>query len=355
MRVGVFVRIFAAIILLSGVLILLCSSAACEEVSPKEKIYSSLLASESQIDLSEFELGKAELIALMREILLESPELFYVSEKITYSHNKNGQIFTLTPTYTALGDDLDAQRKFYSDTIIRLLDGLRESASEGERALYIHDTLAARFDYDTKEENYDAYSLFADSRGVCQAYSLAFVALAHEVGLESKIITSDEMDHAWNIVQVDGEWYHIDVTHDDPISNISPSKTVLHQTFLRSDESMRDLGYYCYESPYVCDSKKFEYEGVGFIEKIKTAFTFQQNGCFITTDGGTKYRLDLSEAPALIPLPSGDIDGNSVADAIDLNMALTSTDFEKIRSIILSNIMKEVYLEEILKIRASRE
>lgn len=355
MRVGVFVRIFAAVLLLSGTIILLCSSAACEEISPKDKIYSALLSSESQIDLSEFGLDKTELISLMREIRLQSPELFYVSDKITYSHNKDGQILTLTPSYTARGDELDKQLKFYSDTIKNLLVDLKKSASEGERALYIHDTLAAKFDYDTKEKNYDVYSLFADGRGVCQAYSLAFVALAGEVGLESKIITSDDMDHAWNIVQVDGEWYHVDVTRDDPISDTSPSETVLHQAFLRSDESMRTIGYYGYESTAVCDSKRFETEGAGFLEEIKSPFAFNEYGCFITSADGIEYRLDLTEAPLLLPIPNGDIDGNGVADARDLNIALTSPDFEEIRSIILSNIMKKAYLEEILRIRSSRE
>ena len=355
MRVGVFLRTFAAAILLSGGLILLCSSAAGEEISPRDKIYSSLLAAEPEIGVSEFGLDKTELIKLLREILLDAPELFYVSGKVSYSHGANGRVLTLTPTYTATGDELDTQRKFYTDTVTGLLSALRESAGEAERALYIHDTLAAKFDYDVNYENYDAYSLFANGRGVCQAYSLAFIALARTVGLEARMITSDEMDHAWNILRIDGEWYHIDVTRDDPISDIAPSETVLHQVFLRSDGAMKALGYYGYQSPYTCDSGRFESEGKGLLENVTTAVIFSEYGCFATAKDGRKYRVELAKTPALTVLPSGDLDGNGVADAHDLQMAAGTPDFEEIRSIILSEMMKEVYLEEILRIRESRK
>ena len=355
MGIGVFLRTCAAAALITAAIFLLCSSATGEEVSPKDKIYAALLAAESEINVSELGLGKSELTDLMRQILLDSPELFYVSGKFSFSHTADGKILTLKPTYTASGDELDAQRKFYTDTITELLEGLREAASEAERALYIHDTLAEKFDYDVDYKNYDVHSLFVDGRGVCQAYSLAFIALSRKAGIEARTVTSEEMDHAWNIVRVDGKWYHIDVTRDDPISESAPSKTVMHQVFLRSDDAMATLGYHGYESPFACSDSRFEPEGHGILDGIEEAVTFSPHGCFIISNDGARYRIELSDAPTLVPLPDGDVDGNGVADARDLLLVHGSADFEEVRDIILAEMMKKVYMDEILRIRESRE
>ena len=349
MRVGVFVRALAACLLLSGILILLCSSAACEDaLSPTEYIYSALVACQSNIDVAEYALDRTAAVNILRDLLCNSPELFYVSGKISYSYGSDGQLLTLTPTYKATGDELDAQRKFYTDTLKEMLLGADTLQSDAELALYIHDAIVSKFDYDTD------YSLFHDGRGVCQAYSLGFIALCREVGLEAKTVVSDEMDHAWNVVKIDGEWYHVDVTRADPVSVEATSKTVLHKAFLRSDAGMRSLGYRGYDTDIFCDSTRFEADGRGILEDISVAVVFRRGGTFAAC-GTTAVRVDLA-APRLIPLPIGDADGDGAADARDIATILMGdsanilpfavTDAKKAAAVILEDIIKKPALGE---------
>ena len=73
-------------------------------------------------------------------------------------------------------------------------------------------------------------------------------------------MVSPAMDHAWNHVRVDGEWYHVDVTRDDPIPAEGGSPAVNHTRLLRSDGGMAALGYYGYSCPveHTCTSDRFE-------------------------------------------------------------------------------------------------
>jgi hypothetical protein len=46
------------------------------------------------------------------------------------------------------------------------------------------------------------------------------------------------VDHAWNIINLDGVWYQIDATFDDPVN--SNRKNASHIYFARNDAGMRD-------------------------------------------------------------------------------------------------------------------
>ena len=63
----------------------------------------------------------------------------------------------------------------------------------------------------------------------------AFLAMCDAMGIGCYYVHSNRTQHVWNIVQVDGEWYHMDVQGDD-LSNYN-------FWFLVSDDIMRIDGY----------------------------------------------------------------------------------------------------------------
>lgn len=70
--------------------------------------------------------------------------------------------------------------------------------------------------------------------GVCQNYAEIFQAMCLQNCTPCEIVTSYEMDHAWNRVWLWGEWYHVDVTFDDP----GPKPTLRNTYFLVKPEIM---------------------------------------------------------------------------------------------------------------------
>ena len=60
--------------------------------------------------------------------------------------------------------------------------------------------------------------------------------------------------HQWNMVCIDGTWYHVDVTWDDPTPDQGTHGEVSREHFLRSDDSMRALGYYGWSAEHEAPS-----------------------------------------------------------------------------------------------------
>lgn len=124
------------------------------------------------------------------------------------------------------------------------------SMTDTEKVIAIHDYLVRNCVYtessDDEEDEYlaSAYSVLIEGRGQCQGYSEAFVALCIISNIPARVIsgTTDLADelvaHAWNQVMIDGIWYHVDVTWDDPIPDMGDYVTRAY--LLKSDTYFAD-------------------------------------------------------------------------------------------------------------------
>lgn len=84
-------------------------------------------------------------------------------------------------------------------------------------ALWLHDWLIYNADYDCTYSIYTADGVLLQGTGVCDSYTRAYNLLLQQFGIECIRLSAGEMNHAWNLVKIDGQWCHIDVTWDDPI------------------------------------------------------------------------------------------------------------------------------------------
>ena len=101
------------------------------------------------------------------------------------------------------------------DTIIGYMNSFG-IVGEYNKALYLHDWLVMNANYDYTYSNYHADGVLLKGKGVCQSYSEAYELLLNAAGIPCRVLTAMEMNHSWNLVLLNGEWCHIDVTWDDP-------------------------------------------------------------------------------------------------------------------------------------------
>ena len=83
---------------------------------------------------------------------------------------------------------------------------------------------------------------------VCSGYSSSFQLLATLAGLECITVRGEanmiREEHAWNMVRLDGEWYCVDVTWDDPSGLGRVSEELKHRYFNVTGEFMRATRHY---------------------------------------------------------------------------------------------------------------
>lgn len=196
----------------------------------------------------------------------EMPEWFHV-HGLGYT-SYNGCIDTIYVSYRDYADYYLEyeycleQFERGANTLLKGIEG-NDQLSELEKVLLLHDRLVNWTAYDFKNylqntipmQSYSAYGVFAKRVAVCDGYTKALLYLLRRVGIQSKYCLSLPMNHAWNVVYVDGEAYHVDATWDDPVWD--EIGYVGHTYFMRSDESF-SVGHRDWDVDAVCTSTKYD-------------------------------------------------------------------------------------------------
>ncbi|MBE5767815.1 MAG: hypothetical protein E7335_11810, partial [Clostridiales bacterium] len=94
---------------------------------------------------------------------------------------------------------------------------VKEDMSDYEKALVLHDCLCDSAEYDDSLTIHEPVGVLLQKTGVCESFALAYQMLLGEAGVENIYVEGYGGDeaHAWNMIRLDGEWYHVDVTWDE--------------------------------------------------------------------------------------------------------------------------------------------
>lgn len=156
---------------------------------------------------------------------------------------------------------------------------VREGMSDYDIAKALHDYLVLNVEYDHnwlegvfssdpkwQPTTYGIYSPLVEGSATCSSYTDAYKYLMELAGISCERVTGyspgiDEnttllswsVSHAWNMVQIDGEWYHVDVTWDD-----LGGDRIRYDYFLKSDQAMSGYGYSGWDVLHDCTSTKYD-------------------------------------------------------------------------------------------------
>ena len=213
---------------------------AVEYADAAEAIRVDILQMNTQTDLSSYDMTAEDVAAVYQSVVNHDSGLFYVSENLTVSCDENGIAEAVSYTYTADTAELEAQRAEYYQALNRIVAQVDKNWTDVQKALFVNDYLTSTVIYDQTLLHHDAYSLLVNQTGVCQAYALAYRAIMEELGIPAIMVSSAQMNHAWNEIYVNDHWYHVDVTWNDPDSDVYGRAD--HYFFLLSDAAMEKEG-----------------------------------------------------------------------------------------------------------------
>lgn len=211
--------------------------------------------------------GRQQVERFMNELGSSHPEVFWLKSSTPYTmQSVTGQAGMYLTGVTDLEYLYDPQQtaRMKSELDAAIDQAVASLGSKADKAAYAaaaHDYLVRTCEYNRTvaeggedEHAHNAYAALVAGNPVCDGYAEAYALLLQQAGIPCKVVSSERMNHAWNMVQLDGAWYHVDVTHDDPVIRnefgqiVESADDVSREHFLKSDATMGSLGYSGWDS-----------------------------------------------------------------------------------------------------------
>ena len=196
------------------------------------------------IDISKYGYT-TETVNLLADAIQQCEELFNVSNSFAYFWDGAGVITDIKFDYLLTADETSAALEEIATVTSDYLSGIKNEWNDLEKILYTNNYLCrlCEYDYTLKDTAHSIYGALVAKEPVCDGYSKAFKYLLKKVNINSILATSAEMVHAWNMVELNDNYYHIDVTWNDGMPGVGKTS---YDYFLTSDEEFltRGTGHY---------------------------------------------------------------------------------------------------------------
>ena len=174
----------------------------------------------SAIDISVYDgitpISVDQISAAFYAMKCDRPDFFWLGSGYSCQYNYR-TVLTLSPLYD-ISDDLDTAKAAFDSVAEEIMAGITPDMTDFEKELYLHDTIAARVEYIETANAHNAYGALVEGKAVCDGYAESLQYFLQRVGINSFIVTGG--NHAWNLVEIDGNWYHTDLTWNDQESII---------------------------------------------------------------------------------------------------------------------------------------
>lgn len=247
--------------------------------------------------------GNQDVVDALCGLIYLHPEFFFI-DYFSYSINlAANQIVSLSFFYQDSFEVCMQKYEAFVEAAEALLAPIRAvpSLSDLEKALLVHDTLAIRCAYDLNNMNnpdrYTPYGALVKQKSACQGYAESYAYMLMQLGIPCGLCKSDFMNHAWNIVEIGGKEYHVDVTWDDPTVDLSGR--VRHESFLCSTQRLLLNGYVAPDMTATPANTEFD---SGLWRKINSAFCLCDGEIFCLSSGKL-CRFDDGKLTALCEFP----------------------------------------------------
>ena len=157
---------------------------------------------------------------------------------------------SIKTTYTSTGKiTLSIDRIYNSDDIINISNRINEiydeivdlNKDDKTNIKSIHDYIINNTKYNVEEENAKEPTASSTANGVlfnglatCNGYTDAMSLFLDKMNIPNVRISNST--HIWNLVYLDNNWYHLDLTWDDPVNNLNKDLLVYDYYLKTSNE-----------------------------------------------------------------------------------------------------------------------
>lgn len=170
-------------------------------------------------------------------VLLDHPEFFALESYNMNLYTRSGQYIHIIPSgvYNCDAEREADLRKQIDAYVERAIQGISETDSDYLKTKKIYEYIILNTDYVLNSpDNQNMISVAINGQSVCNGYSKTFMYIMRRLGIECFMVNgfgNEGMLHAWSIVKLDGEYYHVDVTWGDTTFDTSEEWTAFNDIY----------------------------------------------------------------------------------------------------------------------------
>ena len=187
-----------------------------------ETISNGICKMDKSINLHSVDIDK--LSSIYVSVLNDHPEYFWCQDSFRYQQTttllgESGYV-TIFPLYNCSENEKESKQKKIDAVVEDCLAGISCQTSEYEKVKYVFEYIIHHTEYDkSATDNQNVYSVLVNKTSVCAGYAKTTQYLLMNLGVRCIYVTgyADGEEHAWNIVECEGKYYHVDTTWGDPI------------------------------------------------------------------------------------------------------------------------------------------
>lgn len=198
-------------------------------------------------------------------LLRDNPDLFFVGRKSTLVSNLLSTDCSIE--YIIDKQDYSAKKADLDSACEAVLASLSNPDDEWQTEKEIHDYIVKNCEYKIVESEHvysSAYGALVNGEAACEGYSKAAKLLLDKAGIESSVVSGisrgfdGEYDpHMWNAVKINGGYYYLDCTWDDPVSN--DGKEYITYSYFNVSDDMIASTHSDISHDFGCDSTQENY------------------------------------------------------------------------------------------------
>lgn len=186
---------------------------------------------------------KAQIQNAVDQAMGSDPYLYYIIDSYAFSYRGSSSSANVT-VQVEYRETLQQTAYVNKQVQTALKEMIKPGMNNHQKVKVIHDWVVQRLEYDNSFSKYTAYEGLQSGSAVCQGYSLLTYKLLEGAGIPNKIVEGTArpeggrtQSHAWNLVQLDGRWYHLDTTWDDPVPSVDGAASTAY--YMRTDSQIR--------------------------------------------------------------------------------------------------------------------
>lgn len=205
------------------------------------------------------EVTSYEVQSTIRQVMRDNPDIFWFA----YQYQFDEETGELQIQYTFSKERVFSIKRSIYDVIQNdfCLDYVKMLKVQ-EQVSYVYKWLVSYCNYNVNSAyNQSIYSVFVRRNAVCTGYAKAAQYLFFLLGIESRLVygrlhnDSNNGRHCWNVINIDGQFYHFDVCFGDNALDIVAQKSGVQHLIKRNGIN---LNFLCVSTNEILKSRSIE-------------------------------------------------------------------------------------------------